>query len=736
MSTDLSLGRAVLVLSTDSGEYRVGLDQAQVHLSGLKKEAAATGGSLSGVGSLLKKAFAVTAIVAAGKATLDYAGTISDLSKRLSISTSTAQEWDATFGQAGVELGTVAKATEELTNRIIGGDKSATAALKKLGFSLQELKAMKPDERFIAVADAVGRVQDAGERLYASKALFGKGGAELLQALDGNLGATIQRMRDLGMVIDEDTIAAADEFGDQIGVMGKQLMALLATVLAPLLPLLSQVGNVMMWLGANVIGPVLTVAVKGLMTALASLWQTISSVLARAAELGAKLPGVGGKFQELAAWLRQSSDASGKYIERLWVETDHVAASATAAVPKVLGFGEEVERTGKKADKAAKDQDRWNESIQAATEKAGLSTFALHRWGGITIPAATAAIGDNRDEILAWVPALDSAADVTGDLSGQLEELQRAGRHTTVVVADLNQRLQEMPARVQTAAEAYRASVGEMSTSTSTLGQHIGGFFQNIPAKLGELQSSLAGKLSGMFGAKPDSLMASVVSGGLNFVFGPLSGLATQILQKGMEALGAVVWKGLQKIGGFFKNMFGGPSASELAGRDLVKEFASNLAAMFSDQQRVAAGGEEWKTVVIGLRDQYAELGLTAEEALRDAERLLASSRDGAEATRRVIEEIQRKLAGGITVPVHFDVDVPPQLGRVFPEGDLGGDSPASAAPALVGGGTTGDLAFSRRGLFGPLGGGGTAVIQLNGRTLAEAVVPEMPGVVQRYTGR
>jgi hypothetical protein len=30
-------------------------------------------------------------------------------------------------------------------------------------------------------------------------------------------------------------------------------------------------------------------------------------------------------------------------------------------------------------------------------------------------------------------------------------------------------------------------------------------------------------------------------------------------------------------------------------------------------------------------------------------------------------------------------------------------------------------------------GGGGTAIIQLNGRTLAEVVVPEMPGVITRY---
>ena len=61
---------------------------------------------------------------------------------------------------------------------------------------------------FTVVADAVGRIQDAGEQLYAAKTLLGKAGPELLAALDGHLQTTVGSMRDLGLVIDEETIAA------------------------------------------------------------------------------------------------------------------------------------------------------------------------------------------------------------------------------------------------------------------------------------------------------------------------------------------------------------------------------------------------------------------------------------------------------------------------------------------------------------------------------------------------
>jgi hypothetical protein len=92
----------------------------------------------------------------------------------------------------------VAKASAELSNKLIGGDKSAVAALQKLGLSLADLKAMKPEDRFTALPDAVGKLQDSGEKIYASKTLFGKSGVELLSALDGHLGETMQKAADLG----------------------------------------------------------------------------------------------------------------------------------------------------------------------------------------------------------------------------------------------------------------------------------------------------------------------------------------------------------------------------------------------------------------------------------------------------------------------------------------------------------------------------------------------------------
>lgn len=710
MAADMSLGRAVLFLSTDDRQFSPGVTGANQKVGLFQKGVEGVKGSVSALGPMIAGAFAVGAIVAGAKALIDYGGNLTDVAAKLGISTDAVQEWEAHFGAAGVSLESVAKAAEQLSIRVIGGDKSAVAALQKMGFTVAELKAMNPEERFNKVADAIGSIQDAGERLYASKAILGRDGTQLLAGLDGHLEENIQRMRDLGLVIDNETLVAADTFGDQIGFLGKQLMAIGLSILGPLLPVLSQLANLLMWLGANVIGPVLNVAVKGAITLLTAFWQTLSGLLSKVAELGAYLPGIGGKFQDLATWLKNSSQASGEYIETIWKETDHAGQSATVAAPKLMGFGEEAEKAGKKAKKGADDVKRWNDEVQKATEKAGLSTFALHRWGGITVPAASSAIGDNREELLAWIPALDAATDETSDLAARVEDLQRAGRFSAAALVELNNQVSIMPERMQTAAEAYRSELALSAGSTDGFFERLRGWVSNVPKFFGDMQAGLTSKLSSLFGAQPDSALSSVIGGGLNFVFGPGAGLATKLMQQGLEALGGVVWKGLKKIAGFFRDIFGGPSADELAGREIVSAFESNLSEMLTDQQRLEAGGEAWKETVIALRDKYIELGLTEQDALRDAERLWASSREGAEASRRIVAEIERRLRGGITVPVSFDL--PDGAGTVplipMARGGMG----RVTRPTLFLAGEQGpeDFAFSGANSILQTGGGSTRI--------------------------
>lgn len=733
MSGDMSLGRAVLVLTTDNAGLSSGVDAASGKLSGFNRGIGAIRSGLSALGPMLAGAFAASAIINAGKAAIDYAGNIADVSKKLAISTDTAQEWEATFGAAGVSLESVSKASQKLALNVVSGEKSAVSAIKKLGFSLEEVRAMKPEERLIKVADAVGKIQDEGEKLYASNALFGKGGAELLSALDGSLGTTIDKMRDMGLVMSEETIAAADDFGDQLGFLSKQGMALIAEVLTPFLPLIADTAEWLMFLArtiSSVLTPVIGFFVKGIMLARAELFDFLAGI----AEQAGKVPILSrylGDLGNVSGTLREKATEARERVAAMGKATETAGADAVVAKPKLLGFGDAADHVDKSAEKAEKTIKELSKALAAHTTPLTATTFGHRQFTDAllhedpTIRNLDARLEKLTTTIRPWGELLPGVTLKTHDWA-------EAHEKAAETIAAVNAQLNVMPRRAQTAAEAYRAEMAGMGDSTETLGTRISGFFTNIPKTFGDMQAGLSKKLSGLFGAAPDSMFSSVISGGLNFVFGPAAGLATKLMTEGMEALGGVVWKGLKKIAGFFKSIFGGPSADELAGREVVSAFESNLDKMLTDQQRIEAGGETWKATIIAIRDKYIEMGLSEEEALKDAERLWKSSKEGAEASKRIIEEIQRKFGNGVTIPINFDVTERSPSAPTIPETGL---ERFSARPSLFLSGTgSGDAGFSsRRTLFTTGAGGGTAILELGGRQVAEVIVPEIPGVIQRY---
>lgn len=623
----MTIASLIVVVGANTVKLQKDVEQVHTSLDKISRTAAT-------MGKALAASFVVTAVIQAGKEVLDYAGRVSDLSARLKMSTSDVQRFEAAFGPAGISIDKVAKASTELTARLVGGDKSAVAALGKMGLSVDELRKMRPEDRFIAVADAVGNLQDAGEQIYASKTLFGKAGPELLAGLDGHLGETIDKIDAMGIILDEQTIAAADNFGDQLGVLAKQGLALIATFIAPFLPLLSELANLLMALGRvamAVVKPALDFIMKAFYAGQAAVHDFLASVIEAATRvpiLGKYLGDLGGA----AEWLRGSADRARKHMADLSGAVETGGTQAAVATPKLIGLGGATDKVERAARTARPEVDHFADSVDRATVKAGLSIFNLHRWGTSTLPTATSAIGANRQALLTWQPVLESVALGVGRVNAQFAE---------------------MPQRTQTAAEAYRASLGSMDGETQSSGGRMRDAMSSVVADINTIFIAAFTGGGGAAGA-----FRSLATTGMSALLGMIPGIGPFLAQfsgaivAGLEALG-------KKFKGFFRNLFGGPSADELAGRDLVAAYEDNLSQMLTESQRMEAGNEGWKMTVIALRDKYLALGLTEADALADAERLWAASRDGAEAAKRVIEEIQRRFAGGITVPITVPVTGP-----------------------------------------------------------------------------
>jgi hypothetical protein len=182
-----------------------------------------------------------------------------------------------------------------------------------------------------------------------------------------------------------------------------------------------------------------------------------------------------------------------------------------------------------------------------------------------------------------------------------------------------------------------------------------------IASEFGRLDSVMVGPTSkavgGVMGVFQN--LAQVFSGGAGGVTSAVKSMATNVvatLTNMIPVVGpiisqfsGVIMDGLSKIGGFFKGLFGGPSAEELGGREVAEAFRANLERMLTDGQRLEAGNDKWKRSVIAIRDAYIAAGRTEAEALQMSQRLWEAEKRGPQAVKAIIEELSRVINQGLT---------------------------------------------------------------------------------------
>lgn len=517
----MTIASLVVDIAAQTASLQRSVDQANAKLESVVGIAGKVGAALAG-------AFAVTKIIGMGEQVIDFAGKLTDLSAKTGISTTGLQKLGAAVEQSGVSLDAVSNATTKLALNLIEGDKSAVGALGQLGLSVSELKTMAPEQQFLKVADAIGGIQNPTEKAWAAMQVFGKGGAELLSALDGNMEAAASQAEKLGLIIDEKTVAAADNFGDQLGLLGKQLMGIVATVVGPLLPALSALGNVLAWVGRDILQPVLGASIKVVMTLLAGFWEQLTGVLGGLAELGSKIPGVGGKFAEMSTWLKNSSKASGDYLAQLWDNTAKVEQSAVKAAPALLGLGDASEKVGEKAGKAAPKLEALESVMRRIASVQNSTANGLYSRG----PAF-----DDVDAYLARLTAVSDqmrtieqgAVGSTLSVGVQLDiESAKSALDTLNIMASktfggiLSSAVADLPQLLQRAFTGGGGAMGAMKAFASKIGGGLGEGLFNAGGAL----NGLGNKLTGIFGSA-FGLALPGIGNALGALAGPLFGKLT-----------------------------------------------------------------------------------------------------------------------------------------------------------------------------------------------------------------
>lgn len=196
-------------------------------------------------------------------------------------------------------------------------------------------------------------------------------------------------------------------------------------------------------------------------------------------------------------------------------------------------------------------------------------------------------------------------------------------------------------------------------TSIFSKGGLTSSLMPHVDNMLGGLKSKITGALPGIFGGPEGGggIFGSILNTGLGALLGPagpLSGLMTA----GINALAGLAMKGLSKLGGWIKGLFGGPSEQEKEGREVAGNFRNGLldglnpGQMAEVQQAIQGawkGNEVGAATIIAIRDAYIKAGAAAEDATVDANRLWEAEKQGGDAVARVIAEIEAKMKGPLT---------------------------------------------------------------------------------------
>ena len=210
------------------------LGGAQKALDGVKAAAAESGQAFSAMGLNMGalvglSGAAVAGIGMAAKAIDELVGQQAKLATQLSNSAAGAgmsveayQKLSTAYKDFGISDATWQvfrlSQTIEAATETVNAD---TAAIKKLGFSMQDIQKMSPDEQFNKIIASLRGVADASERARLGNTLFGRGYKEIAKAVN----ATEKAFKDANdvaekLVVSGDTIHTLKETGLSIEDLG------------------------------------------------------------------------------------------------------------------------------------------------------------------------------------------------------------------------------------------------------------------------------------------------------------------------------------------------------------------------------------------------------------------------------------------------------------------------------------------------------------------------------------
>lgn len=276
-------GRAFVEAGVNDAGFQASLQRMSKDFKKFGQSVEAVGAKIAKAGDPLKslgKGIAAIGVGVAGpilgasKVFSDVGDAIAKASARTGIAVGPLSELGFAAEQSGTDIETLEGSIRKMQKNLVSaasGSTEAQVAFGRLGISVAKISALKPEDRFRVVSEAISRMPDPAMRAAAAMDLFGKSGTALLPMMaDGAAGIDLltKQARDLGLTMSKDDASSAELWNDTLNILSKSLRSIALTVGAAVVPTLVEwsatvvnvIKNVRGWIDAN--RPVIVVALK------------------------------------------------------------------------------------------------------------------------------------------------------------------------------------------------------------------------------------------------------------------------------------------------------------------------------------------------------------------------------------------------------------------------------------------------------------------------------------------
>lgn len=242
---DIRAGGAYVEVTCEGSKLEAGLKDAE---SATQKFQRKLDGWSVAVGAAMTAAF-----VGAAKALNSFFGSMIDkgdaldkMSQRIGVSVEGLGKLSQMAQLCGSDMGTFEGAITKLQKSLEGAAQGGAAqqqAFQRLGLSITDLKAMKPEDQFLAVSKAMGGLTDQSERTAMAMALFGKSGTQLMpffnQGAEG-IADMESKIGSLGGVMSAQGAKAMADLNDALTLLKNGISGAAQNMMANLAPAITK----------------------------------------------------------------------------------------------------------------------------------------------------------------------------------------------------------------------------------------------------------------------------------------------------------------------------------------------------------------------------------------------------------------------------------------------------------------------------------------------------------------